>query len=341
LGPKVSEVRGEYRSTKGDWGRCKGEPRPSAPTNLRDLRLPGFQIALVHIGGRDSLFEQRICELVQPTHVTSVAQLDGAQLPDAIILELVDVERGLRELEAWVHTSHGVSTPVICAALDAEAAARAFDIGAADVVRPDVLAAELAARVAKAVTSALERRALTEMAQTDGLTGLANFRALNSRLEQEMKRAHRYQYPLSVAVVDLDGLKQINDRFGHVMGNRAIVGLAGHLRGNLRETDFAARFGGDEFVILLPHQHVAEAYAFAERVRVGLKSVRLCAELPVPLSVSIGVAMHSPQYFFQTGRELLAAADAALYQAKRSGRDRVVSEIAFHLEPDREQGAQP
>jgi len=115
---------------------------------------------------------------------------------------------------------------------------------------------------------------------------------------------------------------------GHDVGNRAILALANLLRTNLREVDFAARFGGDEFVALLPHQTAAEAAVLAERIRTGLRGVKITRgdgrPAPFGLSVSVGIADHSVACPREGTDELLRAADAALYEAKREGRDRVV-----------------
>jgi len=102
---------------------------------------------------------------------------------------------------------------------------------------------------------------------------LPNFRSFHARLEEEVARADRYAHPLSCAMVDLDGLKEINDRLGHGAGNRAILGLADAVREELRDTDFAARYGGDEFVVLLPQTTAAAAALFAERLRRRLLEV--------------------------------------------------------------------
>jgi diguanylate cyclase (GGDEF)-like protein len=108
-----------------------------------------------------------------------------------------------------------------------------------------------------------------------------------------------------------------------------IVALARHLRDNLRETDFAARFGGDEFVVLLPHQTAQDAAVFAERIRAGVQELHFrgdsdSAADEVQLSVSVGVACRTPMDVAGTGQDLLQAADATLYRAKRGGRNRVL-----------------
>src|SRR6202011_3352899 len=119
-------------------------------------------------------------------------------------------------------------------------------------------------------------------------TGLPNFRSFHARLEEEVARGDRYGHPLACAMVDLDGLKEINDKLGHAAGNRAIVLLADAVREELRDTDFAARYGGDEFVVLLPQTSEGQGGQFAERLRKRLAQVSEQAGLPV--RGSIGVA---------------------------------------------------
>jgi diguanylate cyclase (GGDEF)-like protein len=133
-------------------------------------------------------------------------------------------------------------------------------------------------------------------------------------------------------MIDMDNLKPINDQLGHAAGNRAIVALAEAVTEQLRETDFAARYGGDEFVLILPHTSSAEARALAERLRRAIRRVEM-EGTRMPLRASLGVAA------LAAGTEasadaLIRAADAALYRAKRTGRDRVcvAGEEGVHVE---------
>ncbi|MHB8873758.1 MAG: diguanylate cyclase [Myxococcaceae bacterium] len=206
--------------------------------------------------------------------------------------------------------------------------ARCLAAGAADYLAKPVDGRELVARIDRALRESRERRALEELAQTDALTGLANYRALAGRIEHEFHRASRYGYPVSVVSIDLDHLKEINDRFGHELGNRAIIALAHYLRSSLREADFAARYGGDEFVVILPHQAPHEAAVFAERLRQGLRILRVAGEDPrladLELSVSVGIAGDFGEARKESADALLEASDLALYEAKRRGRNQVV-----------------
>ena len=160
---------------------------------------------------------------------------------------------------------------------------------------------------------------LFEASTSDSLTGLRNRRALRDHLAHEWARARRYQTPLSVLAIDLDGLKVINDSLGHRAGDVAIGCAAQALVQNSRQADTPARWGGDEFLLLAPETDQAEALRLGERVRA------VCAEQAQSavgrrLTLSIGVATRTPgSGSAATEEELLRAADQALYQAKRVG----------------------
>jgi len=149
------------------------------------------------------------------------------------------------------------------------------------------------------------------MAVTDPLTGLANYRRLISVLEAELDRSRRTQRPFSVVLLDMDGLKSINDQYGHLIGSRAIVRLSKILRTHSRAIDTAARYGGDEFALVLPEATPDIAGRVVSRIR-----ERLSAEAEAPaLSVSAGVAAFPEDG--DTPEKLLGAADRALYGMKR------------------------
>ena len=251
--------------------------------------------------------------------------------PDLVLLDrFLDSEDGLSVLESLQQDQATEAVPVIFLTGDADESTleKCLEMGAVDFVHKPASIRELMARIDRALRQSEQQQRLHVLAQTDALTGLANFRALSMRLEDEFKRSNRYQYPMSVVIIDLDHLKALNDGMGHDVGNRAILALASHLRTNLREVDFAARFGGDEFVALLPHQTAVEAAVFAERIRAGLRTVKVTRSdgrpAPFGLSVSVGIADHSVAHPRESTEVLMKAADAALYEAKREGRDRVV-----------------
>jgi diguanylate cyclase (GGDEF)-like protein len=161
---------------------------------------------------------------------------------------------------------------------------------------------------------------LEQLSVSDPLTGLANQRRLRAQFGEELNRAARYGTPLALLLVDVDRLKEINDRHGHAAGDRALHLVAEALRRTCRTTDLAARHGGDEFVVLAVNTTATEALALAHRIRALVR--RLGAAGP-SLSVSIGAA-DLERAVLPSFEALHAAADQALYQAKDAGRDRAV-----------------
>ncbi|MGH9323013.1 MAG: GGDEF domain-containing protein [Vicinamibacteria bacterium] len=165
---------------------------------------------------------------------------------------------------------------------------------------------------------------LQRMSSTDPLTGLANRRLLDKRLREELARVDRYNHPLALMLLDLDGLKSVNDRRGHEAGDNAIKAVARTLQKTCRATDLAARLGGDEFAVLAPNITELEARTLAERVRrsLGMEASWVAVNLP-PLTLSIGIADTHSVREIHTDR-FFSAADRALYRAKSEGKDRVV-----------------
>jgi diguanylate cyclase (GGDEF)-like protein/PAS domain S-box-containing protein len=155
------------------------------------------------------------------------------------------------------------------------------------------------------------------LALTDPLTGLANYRRLLAALVSELKRSGRTGRPFALLLVDLDGLKKINDIHGHLVGSRALSRVANILRLHCREIDTAARYGGDEFVVVLPETEREAARQVAERISVQL---RKDGEEP-PLSLSMGAAIFPEDG--ETIDELLTSADRALYRDKNSPKEQI------------------
>ncbi|MBO6538595.1 MAG: PleD family two-component system response regulator [Rhizobiaceae bacterium] len=168
-----------------------------------------------------------------------------------------------------------------------------------------------------------------EMAVTDGLTGLHNRRYFDSHLETLFERAEARRRPLSLMITDIDRFKSINDKHGHDGGDDVLREFAARLRQNVRGIDLACRFGGEEFIIVMPDTEFAIAQKVAERVREQIAST------PFPIgkdgkaidvTVSVGVSSLQPPH--DTARALLKRADVALYEAKNSGRNKVVAKAA-------------
>lgn len=163
---------------------------------------------------------------------------------------------------------------------------------------------------------------LREMATTDALTGAYNRRQFFDLAERELERSRRYGLDLSLAMIDVDHFKQINDRFGHLAGDDVLKAIVVTFQGELRPSDILGRFGGEEFVLLLPQTGKEGAATIAERLRCSLKTDRFYVrDVDGVVSASIGVTSLSES---DTGfPSLITRADAALYEAKRNGRDRV------------------
>ena len=166
-------------------------------------------------------------------------------------------------------------------------------------------------------------RKMTEMALTDPLTGLFNRRQMNQRLQEEVARFRRQGGDFSIIIADLDHFKQINDRYGHDMGDRVLSRIALLFGEGLRAGDAVARWGGEEFLVLLPGTHLSAAQEVAQRLRSAAET-RLGAidGLSAPLTVTFGVATFSASASLEG---CLKAADDALYRGKAEGRNRVVS----------------
>ena len=164
----------------------------------------------------------------------------------------------------------------------------------------------------------LRHGALEQLALSDDLTGLANRRAFFQRLQQEWGRFERYRRPFALIILDLDEFKQVNDRFGHQMGDRSLQWLAAHLRRCLRQGDMAARLGGDEFALLLPETSAESAGEMLNRLRLEVGSDRTLVDrrtgLVVDLQISGGVA--APDARTPDADHVVFAADTQLYARK-------------------------
>ena len=170
-------------------------------------------------------------------------------------------------------------------------------------------------------------RASALLAAVDPVTGLFNRRQLHLRLDEEIERARRQQAPLTALMLDVDNFKQLNDRLGHQAGDAVLRVIGDVLRRSVRLFDVCARYGGDEFAVLMPDTGYDSSAQIAERIREGIEGSRPGGgpwSDEVRVTVSIGIA----SFLATTGEELLARADQALYLAKREGRNRVAVSVS-------------
>jgi diguanylate cyclase (GGDEF)-like protein len=178
-----------------------------------------------------------------------------------------------------------------------------------------------AAQVSLLIGQLWAREQIQGLADTDDLTGIANKRHFRRQLPQEMERARVYSLPLSLLMFDVDDFKEINDSFGHTLGDVVLSELCGAVRETLRPPDLFARFGGDEFAIILPHTDLGGACAVADRILQKVRTLTIPAddEGTIRCSISLGIADYQRA---DTTSEIIRRTDERLYEAKRAGKNR-------------------
>jgi diguanylate cyclase (GGDEF)-like protein len=313
------------------------ETAPRSPLDEHAVRRPvarDGERARVLVVDDDDDAREAVCqtlrddyELMTASDGEAALEIVRARHPDAVLMDLFMPRMdGLQALERMRTDPVTRDIPVIFVSARGDDAvkARTFALGAVDYLQKPFSERELAARLARTLRLSRSQTALRELAQTDPLTGLPNLRAFRARLEEEVKRARRYATPLTCVMTDMDHLKPVNDELGHAAGDRAIAAVAAVIRAELRETDFAARYGGDEFVILLPHTDSDEGQVLAQRICDRLKENALdLSGRRIRTGASFGIASITEGEGDVAGDTLVRAADAALYRAKRAGRGRV------------------
>lgn len=250
-------------------------------------------------------------------------------------LVLLDVNMpGLNGLETLVklrQRDEYVSVMFVSANSHMEDVVRGLDAGADDYVTKPFEVMALLARVRtqlriKDLNDSLRRanERLKELVDIDDLTGLFNMRSLYKRLDFELDRARRYNRSVCVLMMDLDHFKQVNDKNDHLFGSFVIKQVGKIIRDNIRKVDFAARYGGDEYLVVLTEITLEGATTFADRLREKIEQSTFANEFySIRLTASIGLAITNPNVSGVDARALVRYADRALYRAKELGRNRV------------------
>jgi two-component system cell cycle response regulator len=231
-------------------------------------------------------------------------------LPDG---DGIDLCRDLRAADPHAYI-------VMLTANDSDAAKlEGFACGADDYITKPAQIGELMARIRAGLRIVALQKQLLELSQTDPLTSLRNRRAFDERLSDAFEHSRRYERPLSLAIVDVDHFKAINDTHGHDAGDKVLRAVARIIGGGSRQSDFVARVGGEEFAVLLPETALFEALQFGEKLRSAIAAEPIGGH---EVRVSIGIASF-PHSLLPGQAELFRAADQALYRAKMNGRNRV------------------
>lgn len=164
---------------------------------------------------------------------------------------------------------------------------------------------------------------LEELSTRDQLTGMANRRLILERLDEEVQRASRHRQPLAIALLDVDRFKQVNDRYGHAAGDAVLVAFAQAMAKGLRDYDMCARWGGEEFLMLLPNTDADTAATVLDRLQERIRGFVIPVDgQSVSVTASIGLTMHQDG---ETIAETISRADGALMEAKQTGRDRCIT----------------
>lgn len=294
-------------------------------------------VGVALIADDDGDFRQLLARRARRTGLTVVEAIDGhaallaleQQDFDVLVLDVyMPGASGLEVFQAARRKQSDIQAIFLTASASVETAVDALRKGAYDYLTKPL---ESLAAFELALTRALEHRHLLRenarlfqevqrLAITDPLTGLFNRHRLQDALETEYERAVRYGRPVSIIMMDLDDLKVVNDTYGHAAGDAVLQAVAAAIRRNIRRLDLPTRYGGDEFLVLLPETNMTDALRVAERIGGEVRKLR-AGDLPV--SASTGVVQWSQAY--RSSSEFLASVDRVLYEAKRLGSGAIVT----------------
>lgn len=297
---------------------------------LAPLTTEGYNLSLVPTG------MDAIIRLNQSAFDCLLLELELPDLTGVEVCRIVRTEAQYSDIPILIMTRAGSD--------DWEKAEEAFTAGAFDFIRLPSHPVELKARIStmvhiKRLQDKLKQHAaeLAKLAHFDFLTGLLNRRAFDDKHTEEMMRSRRYNIDLSLLMSDIDHFKQVNDRYGHAIGDVVLKKVAESFKHRCREVDIVGRFGGEEFIVLLPHTNSEQALVLANDLRQIVESIDFSEHgINHPITISIGICSVKPCDKVNK-EDLIKFADGALYHAKETGRNRV--EIAQYLLTEKEQSS--
>tara|TARA_E500000318_G_scaffold14854_2_gene14691 strand:+ start:86572 stop:87534 length:963 start_codon:yes stop_codon:yes gene_type:complete len=255
-----------------------------------------------------------------------IAQRDE---PSLILLDLdmpvMDGFETLRELKEDPRT-RDIPVIVLSGMNSSQDKVAAFDLGAIDFVTKPFELTELRARVRSSLRMSELLRMLAQKAHIDGLSGLYNRQYFDEKLSSEFNRTLRHGQSLSIAMIDIDHFKSVNDTYGHPAGDAVISGVANLIMRETRSIDIACRYGGEEFAIIMPETDPNQAQLMCERIRQGCEHLAWSRHPARNITISVGVAgTGNTDTVTITPEGWVEMADKNLYHAKQSGRNRVVT----------------
>ncbi len=303
---------------------------------VAELRLP--TLLIVEDSASDaklirSLLNNLPCTILTAQSGEEALSICRNRKVDVMILDLMlpgldgyEVVKQIKEKAA----TQAIQIIVVTSLQDIDSKVKGFEFGVDDFLVKPIHFNEFLARV----NSLLKKKAYhdklmgsfeaaVQAAITDKLTGIYNSGYFQIYLKNELKRADRHRHSLSLLLLDIDDFKTVNDRYGHLAGDTVLQAIAALIGGSIRDIDLLARFGGDEFAIILPYTHQESAVAIAERIRraVTQHAVTVNDQTSLNISLSIGVAEYA--IGAETAQEMIQKADQALYAAKSDGKNKV------------------
>jgi len=255
--------------------------------------------------------------------------------------DLAILDRRLPDMDGVVLCSELKSNPemrnryviMLTGETEQEDKVQGLDLGADDYITKPFQSAELLARIraGKRIVDLQKElmetnRRLELLSITDGLTKLYNHRYFQDELSRAFEESHRYQRPLSLAIIDIDFFKKVNDTYGHAVGDEVLKCVSKLFQQSIRSSDLAARYGGEEFAVMMPETELNDALTFAEKIRHLIEETEIATQAgTLHVTVSIGLSA-VPHTRIRSAAEVIVAADKALYRAKRGGRNQVQAE---------------